>query len=286
MPTIHFLGQVFPRRGLGFSDSPTLTLNYDNLSVNLTIHVHNSDIDVECEMDNYDRSFVDRLHLHVLQLTRSCIDTCAFTSGTGLTTVLEYVIEPDGIKNLLVSYDAALDGLCMIPLTTWGQLVGFETASILNMLTSTLEQPPIAIPINCERAVEAIGRLVSPYEPDRKKRWIALRENLHATQDYLHMISDASKGPRHGELKTTSDLVEIRERAWTVMARFLEFRYRNAGPLPIYFRLSNALTGSSEPSITHLHTPTESSPKASTHALSIVNWLASLGKHTNPLWDT
>ena len=106
---------------------------------------------------------------------------------------------------------------------------------ILHWLTSTLAQPYLW-QINCHLAVEGIGRLVSPNEDDTKRRWLNLRAALNLSEDYVHLISEASKGPRHANLvdifSTTIEVAEARKRSWTIMNRFLEYRRRKVVSLP------------------------------------------------------
>jgi hypothetical protein len=88
--------------------------------------------------------------------------------------------------------------------------------------------------VRCGRAVDAIRHHMAP-QNDRKAGWPAMRDNLNLTQQYLEFITDVSKGPRHGEVKsnTFSTSQEVLNRAWTVMNRFLEFKIRGNQQLPL-----------------------------------------------------
>jgi hypothetical protein len=61
-----------------------------------------------------------------------------------------------------------------------------------------------------------------------------LQRALQATQESIQPITDASRGPRHGDLayipgEITSD---ITRRSWILMNRFLEYKRRGDKPLP------------------------------------------------------
>jgi len=104
---------------------------------------------------------------------------------------------------------------------------------ILNDLVSTLARP-LEWTVNCARAIEGIGHLISPSKP-KPEQWEALRTNLNLSKDYLTLITNESKAPRHGQLLPVKNITlsEIRKRSWTVMDRFLTFRKIGNVPLPI-----------------------------------------------------
>jgi len=92
---------------------------------------------------------------------------------------------------------------------------------------------PLEIPVNCARAVEGISKLIAP-DAKTEQRWLALRENLNLTRDYVQLISDVSTDPRRGGMKPMSlpQLYEVRNRSWTVANRFLHFMKLGNARLP------------------------------------------------------
>lgn len=234
MPTIHFLGQIFPRRGITLNESPQMELRSPSLRTIVTIQITDSQIDVTCELDHYDRQDVDILHLHVFQLVRTWVDAIAFSRGMGLTTVIEFFVDPSGERAIMQAHDPLLENLCLIPIPVPSHVMEFDVAAILHMLTSSLEEPRL-IAVNCARAVEAIAHQISPGERKKTKRWKRLQETLQVTWQYTRQITDISRGPRHGELvePLNADQLEARRKAWILMGRFLEFRRRGRNALPI-----------------------------------------------------
>jgi hypothetical protein len=238
MAIVKFLGRVIPDRGLNITQIPTHTLKYPSgFEATLETTVENSAVTVECEVERFDHAIFEPLHLHVLQITRpSVVDLVSFESGSGFTTVLEKFIGPDGTIATIQSADPTLNGICSIPAQHLFEISGdLQVSMILHWLTSTLAQPYLW-QINCHLAVEGIGRLVSPNEDDTKRRWLNLRAALNLSEDYVHLISEASKGPRHANLvdifSTTIEVAEARKRSWTIMNRFLEYRRRKVVSLP------------------------------------------------------
>jgi hypothetical protein len=108
-----------------------------------------------------------------------------------------------------------------------------DVSMILSDLADTITQPD-RIPINCGRAVETVRAMIDP-NPNRKVAWASLQSSLNLTQSYLEFVTAPSKAHRHGDYAEVDsrDGDEIRNRAWTIMNRFFEFRKRNNQPLPI-----------------------------------------------------
>jgi len=82
--------------------------------------------------------------------------------------------------------------------------------------------------VNCERALEGLGHLLSGGETKRPRRWKVLRESLNVSKPYIDFISDRSVAGRHGQTGPVniSEAGEAQMRAWKLVARFLEFRKR------------------------------------------------------------
>jgi hypothetical protein len=71
-------------------------------------------------------------------------------------------------------------------------------------------------------------------DTSRAEAWGTFQTNLRVSRDFLNLITDTSRGPRHGDRThipgTTT--IEITMRAWQVMDRFIEYRKRGNQPLP------------------------------------------------------
>ena len=232
MPTIHFLGHVYPNRALNVTGQQFEMRHVPlDLKALVTIQIKDSAIDVICELDDFAQAQFEALHLNVFHEVRACVDLLAFASGMGFTVILEEFVGTDGIAKVIQAQDRTLEGLSPFPSPETFHLVlsDFRVSSILNMLTSTLQEPYV-LPINCARAVEAIAHQITPGETDKNRRWKKMGEALHASKSYVEPISLLSHGPRHGELTQPpgSDQLEVRRKAWVLMYRFLEYRKRGS----------------------------------------------------------
>jgi hypothetical protein len=231
MPKVRFLGVVFPSRGLQIHNLHSLGFRYaSGLTADLQVEVRDSKITVDCELNRYDPSEFEMLHLHVFHIVRAFVDLVAFCSGNGYTTVLQDFIDPDGASLRIQAQDPSLANICTItPTDLFSLIADFEVSEILHTLTSTLQQPYLW-PVNCARAIEAMARLVVPNEQNPKRRWKEFRAALRISEPYLQLISQVSTEPRHGSLqellRPSPNYYHVRQRAWTVMNRFLEFRKR------------------------------------------------------------
>jgi len=91
---------------------------------------------------------------------------------------------------------------------------------------------------NCARAVEGLRKAMwgrDEGSPDEQKQaWAKLRDNLRLSKDFLQIITDASRGPRHGSSAYISSIVrqDVLKKSWEVMNRFLSYRLGANHPLP------------------------------------------------------
>jgi hypothetical protein len=169
----------------------------------------------------------------------------AFSIGNGLTLILEKAHYPDGTVADIYHLDPTLPPLCTSYRTNQSQPDGsLDTALVtalgersimmaLHDLTETMEAPS-RIRTNCFRAVEAITQSISRAGKPPKVYGV-LRDALNISDGYVDPIMEESKGPRHGDYFRPSAIPiaepEIRQRAWRIMNRFLEFRKGGNVPL-------------------------------------------------------
>jgi hypothetical protein len=208
-----------------------------------TLTIDKGIIGIECESnlsgtDDYDGNIYSR----ALDLAGAVVSTYAFGKGMGLSVALETVTKPDGITYNIQERQRHLEPLATVLRS--GNNGGIDITAILPII---LTDPTIFValtdligsitqikeaPVKCGRAVDAIRCAMAP-QNDRKAGWPAMRDNLNISQPFLEFITDASKGPRHGDVKrSTFDLAqETIRRSWIVMNRFLEFKKRGGQPL-------------------------------------------------------
>ena len=250
MSTISFLGRIFPEsHHVSFADIPTLDWKWsqENLTIRFAVQIDRSKVKVNCELENYKPEYLPELHKRAFDMARVCMNLIAFATTYGLSLIFEKIVHPDGsITDIHLVGSPELRANCTViknkPETdeerrAMGQVMGIvmrEPAMfmLLNDLTECLSIPHM-IPLNCGRVIDGLRKLVAPGEP--KSSWPIFRDTMHVDEPYVIYISEYSKNPRHGDHKYVDGptTVEILNRTWAIMNRFLE--YRKGGNQPLSF---------------------------------------------------
>jgi hypothetical protein len=247
MPTFRFIGIISPRAvnltmfmPLDIQMSTDKRGTLAGLKAIFWLGIKNSEVEVECESNMDSPDVFHRISISAFELARSAVDLVAFSRGQSITVTMEKAITPDGKTHSLLHGDQSLSETCTAFNTTDGSLIAAVMLTMrnpsmmlaLNDVVSTLEVPH-RTRINCARAVEAIGRMISPEEPNSKRRWKRLQDALNISQAYLQPLSEESAGPRHGNYFEDGSVEEnvLRKKAWVVMNRFLEYLKRDSAVL-------------------------------------------------------
>lgn len=242
--TIRFSGRVLPKHAaISLSIKPTISWNIDQIgvSVQFICHIDNSNIDVECQLDEYKPEYLVAIYMRALDLCRAQVDLIGFKMGWGLTTVLESFTDPQGATTQIFPRDETLGALC----TTFTLDKHFDQLCVkviespclfmaLRDLISAISLPHVSL-VDCARAIERLRHLVA--KPDAKdvQAWEQLREALHIEKAYLKYITDHSTDPRHGRPghTTGTETTEVTRRSWVIMNRYLEYLKRGEVPLSL-----------------------------------------------------
>jgi hypothetical protein len=201
-------------------------------------------ITIVCESNLFGTGNYDgNVDLKANYLAKGVLNCYGFAKGMILRAVLESVIKPDGIKYNIKAHRPDLE-----PLVTTLHSSSDGAVDIHPVLSTVMTNPTIFVavkdlvegisatetPVNCARAIEAIRESMSSAN-DRKMGWRMMRENLNVSQKFLELITDTSKGPRHGAVLGISFAVvnETLRRSWILMNRFLEFKKRGDKKLPL-----------------------------------------------------
>jgi len=249
---IRITGKVFPAC-IDFSFTTTLvpSLQIDSstpsilsgLDAKFHFKVEHSRVEILCYVNRIQATDFDPLFTSAYELTRSAVDIMAFSTGNGFTLILEKAHYPDGTVADIYHSDPTLPPLCTSYRTNQAEPDGSLDTALLTImrdrsimmalhdLTETMEAPS-RIRTNCFRAVEAITQSISR-SGKPPKIYGVLRDALNISDAYIDPIREESKGPRHGDPFRPPSMseYEIRQRAWTIMNRFLEFRKRKNQPL-------------------------------------------------------
>lgn len=220
-------------------DPPTV------LEVQATLSISCGNIDILCESNLPQTVEYDgQVHSRALDLAVAVITSYGFAKGLGLSAVLETVVKPDGILYNLHDYHPNLESLVTalraqndggIDVNLVMQIV-MSDPTVFVALTDLVQSLVMfkEVPLRCGRAVDAIRHHMAPRD-DRKAGWPTIQDNLNLSETFLKYITEASKGPRHGDVRdsTFATSQEVLKRAWIVMNRFLEFKKRGDQKLPL-----------------------------------------------------
>jgi hypothetical protein len=215
--------------------------------MDFSIKIVSSKIDVRCDI--LDPPFsVDNIsvpYTRALDLTRASVNLAAFSTGLGVTVVLDAMVLPNGDKKDISMSNTALAQLCTAfavdPVPSVNnqfneayRLMITEPAAFMALddLIAAITVPH-QIPTNCGRALDGLRKILAPGQSVTQS-WSTLRDTLRLSRDYVQFVSDTSTGPRHGDRTHIPQPVvqDILERSWNVMNRFIEFRKRGSQPLP------------------------------------------------------
>jgi hypothetical protein len=194
---------------------------------------------VSVSVEQFSQEMLGEMLRRAIRVVKASIDLVSFSTGKGLILVLDKATLPNGKTGPIV-FDApgtaalctayTLDGL---PAIMQIVLADADLWMALSDLVETITQPD-RTQINCGRVVETIRTMVDA-NPNRKSAWKTLNERINLSDTYLRLITDQSTSHRHGDyVELGNDIGNaIRDRTWTAMNRFLEYRKRGNQPLPL-----------------------------------------------------
>ena len=245
MPTVRFSGSVLPRAlNVSIDNIPRAQLKLNDSTVGLIaifdISIQDLKVQVVCNTNTLDADVFQQLGISAFELARGAIDLISFSTGRSMTMVFETTTYDDGAIEPFIAEDATLPDLCTAfsptdPRFSKAIDIVMSDSNImlaLNDLTSSLESPH-RMAINSARAIERLRHVLLPGCSDPEHSWRNLRNVLNLNKSFLKSVTDLSIPERHGEWpEDTNGHFNSRRRAWQVMNRFLEYKIRNAGPLP------------------------------------------------------
>ncbi|HXC02667.1 MAG TPA: hypothetical protein VNU49_08455 [Opitutaceae bacterium] len=246
MPKVQFIGRVFPDASKVSATAPDLNWKQEDIGLDATFRIKISDsvVNINCDITKFESDTFVHLFMRVLDLSRALVNMVAFTSGYGLTVVLDAFIDPNGTSSLIAMIDPSLPPLCtsfsMDPARqkdfgTLCQIVLTEPQVFfaLNELIGAISVPHVSL-INCARAMDGLKHLLASPGSNESQAWKQMRDALRLDEGYLKFITHHSKGSRHAEPGHTPGTIttEVTRRAWTIMNRYFELRKRGQTALP------------------------------------------------------
>jgi hypothetical protein len=204
------------------------------------IEIEASVVRVVMSLSRYEASFLDTLYSHAIHLSRQVVNAYSYSDHKAYVVVIDSFTDPDGErKNLIYQAPAlsrAYEAFSSNP-ESISEFFDFVCSDrrltfALNDLMICLTVPDEATICAC-RAVETIRNIACDNDENVGRAWRRLRELLHLSKDWLHMVTDSSTLHRHGRREFLGEGVgsEVTLRAFTVMERYRQF-VRHGGDLP------------------------------------------------------
>jgi hypothetical protein len=239
---IRFTGRVLPAfHTITADNTQRIDLSDEAFRSVIAIQIKDSVVTVDCDVDSYRAEMTGELYRRAFRLAKAALDLISFSTGNGLFLILDHCTPPTGESRAINFHYPDAPGLCTaytinsteFTIALVNSLKEQALLMALSDLAETITWPDCAT-IHCARAVEGIRTLIDP-NPDRAAGWATMHKSLNCTDRYLRLITDTSRDHRHGYYTPVTNLTaeEVRNRAWTIMNRFLEYRKRGNQPLPI-----------------------------------------------------
>jgi hypothetical protein len=253
MGFFRFYGHILPpppTAKLTAKDLPSI--HWEDKQLGLVMDVNMSIVDSEviisCESNQYStHEEISEVYKRVFDMARAAVDCFSYVKGWGLSIILERVVPPNGVEQMILVQRPEL-----AKLVTAFNIDSTDPSNNFNaMYKIALSDPDVMLavndliasiavshhgPINCGRVVEVIRDAIAPRSAKEKQAWEIMRTSLNLSFDYVQFITHVSKGPRHGKrmgVTTQDQFNETINRAWTVMNRFFEYKKRGDVALPI-----------------------------------------------------
>ncbi len=248
MQKIQFSGRIFPiansftlhnTYSVHFTDAEMIALGVDCWG---RLNIRDNLVTIDCELNVFEKSkHLMPVTMRAYDIARATIDLMSFSSGNALMFILETLIDADGNTTLVVPMQPDLGKLATA-------LVG--PGQFDELLKIVLSDPPLFLalrdlvegitffhraPINCARAIDCLRQYFVAPGASKASGWRQLQENLNVSEAYLKTITDLSRGPRHGDHEHIPgpSLVDATTKSWVIMNRYLEYRKRRSGRLPL-----------------------------------------------------
>jgi hypothetical protein len=238
------MGHIHPTAcKISLPDHPVAQWSDPNIDLNITFRttVENGIISIECEANRFNmqehKIFLTKM---AYDLGRTTVDLIAFKNGAGLLFLLDTLIdenerewelvdrEPDLAAIATSLKDPGFDQIHKILLTNLK--LALVLRALIEGMTFFNDAPQAA-----STGVEGIREYFVPAAGKKEHGWEPMRENLRVSKEYLVSITNAARGPRHGDYTYISGDVTnvVTKRAWIVMNRFFEYLKRGENQLPL-----------------------------------------------------
>jgi len=198
-------------------------------------------VSVNCETNRLESNEdLIALHNRALDIAKTGLDLITFATGRPYIIIFDKYTDKD---NETKAFSLSQDDIAAFCTAVKPGDVYLQVFQLL------ISEPPIfyalrdlveaistmrRVPINCARVVDTLRHQMTP-NGSPASSWAAMRSSLQISEPYLKFITDHSKGWRHGnyEIFPTGVMQDLTQRTWIIMDRYIEFRKRGKGQLPL-----------------------------------------------------
>ena len=199
------------------------------------IDISDGNITAQIDLETEGKDLIDWAVVRTIELVTSFVDLHAFTNGLALHVVADTITSASETKAISTSHRSVTKFISRFSDSEF-QTIQEEMIRDLDLRMalrdlvqslSTLNYSAIAA---C-RAAESIRNKFRNGTEDDSKAWVSMRNALNLSRDFVQLLSDASRQPRHGcrGNAVQFDQSEITHRAWKIMDRY--FNYLIAGKI-------------------------------------------------------
>jgi len=237
-------GRVIPEYAGVTTPTINISWRYTELDLHLKarIEINKGIVSITCEMNKLDNQ--DHLNKALIEFDRLAgilVNAQSFGAGLGLELRFDTFSIDGGPHRPHWTPDAKLASQATMTRTKEDQLFIFELAHnnltfsmALRHLNEALLAPRRVI-VRTAQAIDGLRSLMVPAGGKDKDGWREMQNNLNLSEDYLKVITEASKGPRHGDYTELpfTNRTDVAYRAWEVMNRFIAYKKGGSSPLSL-----------------------------------------------------
>jgi hypothetical protein len=186
-----------------------------NENLEFSYKIKNNDIELICTLNNWNKDYVTEIYKCGHDIIRSVTSLVTFSNGNPLYVHFNRFVDPNGQESPLAVMNPDLAELCTV--FTLNNELGGQNLPFDNIMQIVLTDPALFLALSdlslaisnhdhiatgCARAVEGIRLMIwgsdTTTTREAKASWTKLQVALRASEQYLKLITENSKGARHG----------------------------------------------------------------------------------------
>lgn len=180
MPKVQFIGRVLPEMvRISIPPQQDIEFKEPDLGIDVTfrLRINLSLVNIECQSaDCLAGDTIPLLYIRAFDLARASINMIAFSTGTGLSLILDLCIKEDGIPSPVAAINPDLGKLCTafqggISSSIYKMMIFDEPFyRAVNDLITAINTPHVS-PQSCGRAMDGLKHLIAAPDAKEPQAW-------------------------------------------------------------------------------------------------------------------